>query len=98
MEQCSRCKEFMFRPFDGTPVCGCKEFKVIDENGEDFEVWSIDARSAALKFAEKSNVEGDFYLMNESVDIEVNGELFSISAEPDVYYSASPKQPIKEQA
>lgn len=90
MEQCSRCNELMFRSFTGkSPKCGCKEFIIIDEDGEEWPTFAHCEHSAALKYAEKSNQDGDYYLMNETAQITVDGKSFSISAEPDVYYSAS---------
>ena len=85
MEQCSRCKDFTFV---SDPKCSCEEYKIIDEDGEEHEVWAVNDHSAAVKFAEWSNVEGDYHLMNETVEITVNGKAFNISAEPEIYYSA----------
>lgn len=92
MEQCNRCKDFLYPTFNGAVrECGCKSFTVIDEEGEEHTVFAYDAQSAALKYAEHSNIEGDYYLMNETAEITVNGKPFNISAEPDVYYSAEAK-------
>lgn len=41
-----------------------------------------------LKYAEESKNNGDYYLMNKTVEITVNGKPFPVSAEPDVHYSA----------
>ena len=71
-------------------MCGCVFLEeIIDEDGEEYERCGINEHDVALKYAESSNVEGDYYLMNETVEITVNGKKFNISAEPDVYYSAS---------
>ena len=90
MNKCSKCNEWRHDTFMGEPVvCQCKEFTVIDQDGDEYAVQAMNENGAALKFAEESNVEGDYYPMNESVQITVNGKGFSISAEPDVYYSAN---------
>jgi len=91
MNQCERCKEWQsshMKDFAGK--CLCKEFKVIDADGEEHDVWANDPWLAALKYAEDSNVNGEYYLMDNSVEITVNGKPYLISAEPDVHYSANP--------
>lgn len=85
MWECDKCGEYRF----GTATsCNCKLFIVLDENEEEHEIRAMDEEGAALKYAEESNVEGDYYLMNETVEITVNGKRFCIGAEPDVHYSA----------
>lgn len=83
-EKCDKCNDYGWKQ-----PCMCKPFDVIDEDGEEYTVYSLGEEDAALKFAKSSNEEGDYYLMNESVEITVNGSEYSISAEPDVHYSAS---------
>ena len=87
MKYCDKCGAHTYGILDEY-VCPCKEFKIIDEDGEEHEVRAKTAEDAALKYAEDSNWRGDYYLMNESVDILVDGKAFKISAEPDVHYSA----------
>ena len=84
MNRCDKCGEynFMKRP------CQCEKFNVIDEDGEEHQVYAATEYFAALKYAEDSNCNGDYYLMNESVEITVNSTKFRISAEPDIHYSA----------
>lgn len=86
MWECSKCKEYRFST---AAECHCKSFAIIDENDEEHSVRAMDEKGAALKYAESANVDGDHYLMDESVEIRVNGKLFLISAEPDVHYSAA---------
>ena len=86
MWQCRKCKEYRYAE---VKECHCKEFTVIDEDGEEHDVRAMDKEGAALKYAEESNVEGDYYLMNETVVIEVDGTKFCIGAEPDVHYSVN---------
>jgi len=90
MFQCEKCREFRFIEFGGKPVkCHCKPFTIIDEDGDEHEsVYAMDESGAARKYAEMSNVEGDYYLMDNSVNILVNGKAFRISAEPDINYNA----------
>jgi len=88
MSMCDKCKEFrLSRDLE----CKCKKFEIINEDGDPSEVWALDDYFAALRYAETSNEENDYYLMNESIDILVNGKAFTIGAEPDVHYSAKSK-------
>ena len=87
MEKCNRCKEFYLSPLDAES-CRCKKFTIVNEDDDDYEVWANDEWLAALKYAETSNEENEYYLMDESVDISVNGKAYRVSAEPDVHYSA----------
>jgi len=87
MWDCDKCGACFMVEID---KCPCKEFKIVDEGGDEHTVWARDERRAALKYAEVSNEERDYYLMNETVEITVNGEDYKISAEPDVHYSAEP--------
>ena len=84
MGLCKKCGEYRLNEGD----CPCEAFTIIDENGEEHKIFAIAEYSAALKYAEVANTCGDYYLMNESVEIKVNGKSFEISAEPDIYYSA----------
>ena len=84
MWQCKKCNEWK-----RTDKCFCKEFKIINEDGDEYEVCACDERDAARKYAKKSNEENEYYLMNEEVEIEVDGTKFVIGAEPDVYYSVN---------
>ena len=88
---CEKCGDYLLRLNLGSEErreCPCKEFKIIDEDGEEHSIHAKNTEDAALNYAEKSNSECDYYLMNESVEITVNDERFKISAEPDVHYSA----------
>lgn len=90
MKKCERCGEYSHARFGGVyDECQCEKFTVVNEDGDDYEVFATSDHDAALKYAEKSNTENDYYLMNDSIEIKVNGKKFNISAEPDVYYSAS---------
>jgi len=83
-ERCKRCGNFSFEQ-----DCKCKEFAIIDEDGEEHSIWSLgDGESAALAYAEKSNTDGDYYLINNEVIISVDGVNYLIGAEPDIMYSA----------
>ena len=84
---CNKCNKYIVSK---DMECRCKSFEIIDENGEEHNpIYAMTAEHAALKYAEKANVDGDYYLMNETVTIEVDGKKFNISAEPNVHYSAS---------
>ncbi len=86
MWKCEKCKEYRS---DTARQCHCKSFTVVDEDGEPWEIQAMDEEDAALKYAEKSNTEGDYWLMNETSDILVNGKAFCVGAEPDVHYSVN---------
>ena len=94
IKQCERCKEFIFRNFNGDQVCRCKPFSIVDENDEDCGTYhALSDEYAAEKYAEESNESGDYYLMGESVIITVTDsdgveKKFKISAEPSINYSA----------
>ncbi len=84
-EKCQRCNDYSFNHLN----CKCKPFDIIDEDGEEHEpVYALDEQDAAVKFAEMANIEGEYYLMNDTVEITVNGSVYRIGAEPDVNYSA----------
>lgn len=84
MFQCPKCNDYRFGA-----ECNCKKFHVINEDGDTYDVQAMDEEEAALKYAAESNEDGDYYLMNDSVEISVDGKPFRISAEPDVHYYAT---------
>lgn len=70
-------------------ACSCKPFQVVDEEGEEYEVFAESEQGAAEKFAEETNVANDYYLTNEAeVEITVNGSLYLIGAATEIVYSA----------
>lgn len=86
---CKKCGELLFwKHGSNTSECNCQPFSIIDEDGEEHKIYARDDENAAMKYAEKSNENGDYYLMNTTVEIEVNGRRFRIGAERDVHYSA----------
>lgn len=85
MWECKKCNEFRF---DISKECPCKEFELIDQDGDESKIYAISKQDAALKYAERYNTDGDYSLMNTSVDILIDGKKFRISAEPDIHYSA----------
>ena len=88
---CEKCGDYLMRinmDDEERKQCLCKEFTVIDENGEEYSIGAMNTEDAALRYAEKTNCECDYYLMNASVEITINDQRFKISAEPDVCYSA----------
>ena len=89
MRECKRCGAYLYSE---TRPCRCREFLIIDEEGEEHKAFSVNAVGAALDYAQKSNENGDYYLMNETVVIEVDGSKFKIGAEPDIHYTATEEQ------
>ena len=89
MSSCNRCYEYSWRKEE----CDCKEYFVSDEDGyfDNAGFWSRDAEGAAINAAKSYNDEGD--LMGESRSFTVlkpdkTVEVYSVSAEVDVHYSA----------
>ncbi len=86
---CKQCNEYNL---SHSKICGCKEFNVIYE-GEDYEIYAKGHHDAAEKFAKQYNEDGDYDLMNETIEItviEVERDVptkFEVGAEPDIYYS-----------
>jgi len=72
---------------DSATKCNCKKFCIVTEDGEQTIVFADDKESAALKFAEESNSDGEQYLIDSCEDILINGKAFRISAEIDINYS-----------
>jgi hypothetical protein len=88
MWKCKKCGEYRQLSIG---ECNCREFKIIDENGDEHdEIYAADEREAALKYAEKANIDGDYYLMDDHVEIEIGGKKFNIGAQPHVHYWADP--------
>jgi len=85
MWRCDKCGKYRL---DRVTKCHCKLFAIINEDGDEYERYAMDEEDAALEYAERSNCENDYYLMDDSVVITVNGKKFRISAEPDVLYDA----------
>ena len=85
--KCDKCKEYNFISKD--QKCNCKLFILIDEEDEKMEFYGSSEQEVALKYAERSNVDNDYYLMDNDAEIEVNGIRFSLSARPDIHYSAN---------
>ena len=89
MNRCERCHEFLIF----TDVCGCVKFEIEDEDGEMHEFYATHEEAAALKYAEWTNVHGDYHLMDSEETIKVSGHgvnrvEYVVSAEPDIHYSA----------
>ena len=84
MARCEKCKEYSW---SGKP-CNCKPFQVIDEDGEEYEIYANHEEAAALEFARQYNEDGEYLLMNEEMEITVNKNKYIVSAEPDIHYSS----------
>lgn len=83
MFRCKKCHEFRF-----ATDCHCEKFVVVNEDGEERNIFALDEEAAAISYAKIYNEGGDYDLMGSSIEIEVNGKKYSISAEADIYYSA----------
>jgi len=83
---CPKCNKYKFST---VKQCACKPFTVINEDGDEYEVYAMDKEDAALKYAEKSNEENEYYLLESSVIVTIDGDQFEISAEPSINYSAN---------
>lgn len=88
LHKCDRCDDYNVYDFY-SDSCTCSLFLVSLENNEEHEVYAHDSTLAALKYAESSNIDNDHYLMNATIVVTVNGEEFTIGAEPKVNYFAN---------
>lgn len=90
---CKNCKTtYYFR--EQSKGCNCKKFTVVDAEGEEHIYYADFEREVAFKYAEKTNVDHDYWLMNQETDITVINEQghvysFTVGAEPNVHYSCS---------
>lgn len=80
---CDRCKEWRFDSFD---KCHCKEFNIVDDQGDLYTVWATGRYEAALAFAEESNETGDYHLLDYPATITVDGCAYQIRAEQSIDY------------
>ncbi len=86
---CEKCKEYVFEGMGCKVNCTCKDFIIIDEDGGEHTVRAKTEYSAAIQYAKDANTGGDYYLMDDSVEITVNGTKYSIGAEQSIEYSAN---------
>lgn len=84
MIYCEKCKKHKF-----VSRCGCVGFSVVNEDGDEYEIYACSPQEAAENYAKQSNEENDYYLMESSVVVEVNGIQYEISAEASVNYFAA---------
>ena len=85
MNRCEKCGDYSFST-DVLPH-HCESFIIFDEDGEEHEIHASNEEDAALKYAERSNPENDYYLMEGPVVITINDNKYKIMAEPDIFYS-----------
>lgn len=86
MPWCDRCNDFTLGN------CRCRAYRVEDHEGGMQDVYALHKEDAALRFAKNYNENGDYNLMDETLEIKVNGVTYFISAEPDIHYSAISKE------
>lgn len=86
---CSRCNTFFFSRDGGG--CGCTQFTIEDEDGDETTIWARgDEEMAAIKYAEETDGPNDNYILDsDGVVIKVNGQKFTLTAEPTINYYAS---------
>jgi len=89
---CKECKDFHY---DNEPHIPEYFVRYEDYTGDDWtKVNSHSHYDAALKFAEDYNVNCDYVLMNDAIEVEVKDskgviEKYKVSAEASVDYSAT---------
>lgn len=81
--RCKKCNDIVF----SWKKHSCEKYIITDEDGETYEVYGTDEEDAVEKYAKHSNENGDYYLMNTTVIVSVDGTRYSIGAEPDVRYA-----------
>ena len=69
--------------------CPCVSFTVINEDGEEHKIFALSAYNAAIKYAQKSNVDNDNYLVGSREVVTVNGKEYTIGAVKEIEYFAS---------
>lgn len=88
--KCETCSDWHFDYDKCKPVFTVYHDEYLGEEGKPFR--GIDAEDAALAYAAYYNSDGDYSLMNEEIEVEVddNGQRvkFIVGAEPDIHYSA----------
>jgi len=95
MDRCDRCDEFIFPSFKEVAgvECSCIEFLIVDDDGEEHEIFANHADDAAIKFATDYNENCGYLLIGNEMKITVDGVPYVISAEADVCYSAEAMRP-----
>ena len=90
-EKCSICHEWHWIGSECEP-----EYLVYYEEymgDEPKKIRATDHEDAAQNFAEYYNIQNDYCLMNETIEVKVEKDgvvrYFRVSAEPDVHYSSS---------
>jgi hypothetical protein len=93
MKLCKICGEWKydFREHKCPPVFYITHEEYLGDEKKKIYAWTFE--EAAKKYGEKYNSNGDYSLMNDSIDIVVSDgkteKKFSVSAEPDIHYSVS---------
>ena len=87
METCKKCKDYIW----SGEKHNCREYTIINSDGDETKLYATSEEDAGLRYAEKVNESNDYYLMEDSEDILINGNAYAISAEPSINYSADKK-------
>lgn len=87
---CKICDEFHYTNKECAP-----EYNVYHEDylGDDPKLIHADGHeNAALKYGQYYNSNGDYSLMNDTIEVKVEKDgiikYFNVSAEPDIHYSS----------
>jgi hypothetical protein len=85
---CRRCHKYSWRE-----ICNCIQFKIIDDDCGDDEIYAQGHEYAAISYAKKYNENGDHNLMDAEKTIGISDglvlEWFRISADQSIDYSAN---------
>ena len=85
MNYCELCNEYT-----SLDQCKCKPFTVITQEGDEEVYHAVAPELAAEKYAVDYNEDGDYELMNKSIEIEVDGKKYKVSAEASIDYYVKP--------
>lgn len=89
--KCEQCKEYHWNNLSCNPMFKVYEPETMGDSAK--TVRASDHEDAAIEFAKWYNEDGDYELMNNTIDVEVEDESgkrikFTVGAEPDIHYSA----------
>jgi hypothetical protein len=90
-KHCKTCDEFHYTDIPCSPIHLVWHEDYMGD--EPKKIYASDHRNAAIKYADFYNTHNEYTLMNDTVEVIVERDgvkkRFNISAEPDIYYTAS---------
>ncbi len=90
LKECSKCGSYWRFQVDSIyrrTECGCREFLIEDEDGEEYVFSAHSPQEAVERWAIDYNEDGDYALMGRIVTVSVSGVKYNVWAEPSIDYS-----------